>query len=196
MTIHNPNQRLTEAAICVEHNVKQSQSPQPNCINRSTPKFSNFSISGKISCGYALALCVAIGGTAIGMLVGDRYYQKNARLDRITEESRFVGELQTTLLEAQISQQRLAIWLSDPSIFNSKYRQLQKNTKTLTSLLAEVKTQQGTEQTEGLQDFLKKYEPTLADYIKKSETAIAQIELWQKKTNHNKCQAKTAIEFC
>jgi signal transduction histidine kinase len=129
------------------------------------------------------------------MLVGDRYYQKNARLDRITEESRFVGELQTTLLEAQISQQRLAIWLSDPSIFNSKYRQLQKNTKTLKSLLAEVKTQQGTEQTEGLQGFLKKYEPTLVDYIKKLEIAIAKIELWQKKPTTTNVKQKQISNF-
>ncbi|NJK74599.1 MAG: hypothetical protein HC942_11600 [Microcoleus sp. SU_5_6] len=88
MAIQNQNQTLTEIATCVDRNVdrhdyrhddrivKESQPPHPNYLNRATPKFRNFSISGKICCGYALALCVAIGGTAIGMLVGDRYYQK------------------------------------------------------------------------------------------------------------------------
>ncbi|NJK74598.1 MAG: hypothetical protein HC942_11595 [Microcoleus sp. SU_5_6] len=107
-----------------------------------------------------------------------------------------MSELQITLLEAQICQQRLAIWLSDPSIFDSKYRQLQKDTKTLKSLLVEVKSNKGTEQTEGLQDFIKNYEPILADYIKKLEKTIDQIQLWQKKPTQKKCQTKTALEFC
>lgn len=210
MAIQNQNQTLTEVATCVDRNVdlnvdrivKESQPPHPNYLNRATPKFRNFSISSKICCGYALALCVAIGGTAIGMLVGDRYYQKNARLDRITAESHLVSELQTTLLAAQISQQRLAIWVSDPSIFNSKYRQLQKNTQTLKSLLVEIKAFKGTEQTAGLRDFINKYELILADYIKKLETTIAQIERWQKKTTKTSIKqnqlsnlAKDAIGF-
>ncbi|MGL5065444.1 MAG: ATP-binding protein [Microcoleus sp.] len=179
--IPNPHQTLTEVATGVEHKLKERLLPHPNYLNGRTRKFNHLNISGKICCGYALALAVAIGGTAIGMLVGDRYYQKNARIDSITAESHLLSELQATLLQAQISQQRLAIWLKEPKIFNKKYQQLAKDTALLKSLLAEVNFQRDIAQTEGLQDFLNNYESILTDYIQTLETAIAQIEAWQKK---------------
>ena len=129
------------------------------------------------------------------MLAGESYYQKTDRLARITEERRLLSDWQATLLQTQICQQRLVLWLQEPAIFDSQYRQLQKNTDILKSLLSEVQTQKETEKAEGLQDFIKIYEPMLSDYIQKLETAMEQIEVWQKNSVKTSAKQKLLSNF-
>jgi two-component system, NtrC family, sensor kinase len=179
MQLNNLNQDPQKNATSGDRNLKENQPPKPNYFDRITRQFGNLSISDKIWRGYALALCVALGGTTIGMLVGNHYYRRTNNKLHIDQESRILNSLQAVLLRTQTSQQRLIYWLEKPQIFDKKYQQLQNNTQSLKSLLSEVQSQRDLEYVAGLSDFVNNHEPLVLEYIQKLEIANAQIKILQ-----------------
>jgi two-component system NtrC family sensor kinase len=188
MQLKNLNQPPEEFATSSEYNLKESQPPVPNYLDRIGRQFGNLSISDKISRGYALALCVAIGGTTLGMLAGDRYYRITNNQINIDRESSLLNKLQVALLRTQTDRQRLVYGIEKPEIFENQYQQLQKNTDSLKSLLSEVQSHKTMEHVEGFQDFIKVYYPILSIYIQKLETVTDQL----KKLQEN--NAKTSVK--
>ncbi|MEG4805649.1 ATP-binding protein [Microcoleus sp. ARI1-B5] len=178
MQLKHLNQPSQELPTSCEDNIEESQPPQPNYFAQIARYFGNLSISDKICGGYALALCVAIGGTTVGMLAGNHYYRRTNNQVHIGRESQLLNKLQVALLRTQNSQQRLIYWLDRPEIFDSKYQQLQNNTYSLKQSLSEVKTQTYLEDVEGLQDFIKNYYSLLSNYIQQLEIVNDKISNW------------------
>lgn len=175
MQIEDQKQPSQETPGSFEHHLKESQTPQLNyfaCITRS---FGNLSISDKISRGYALALCVAIGGTTVGMLVGNHYYRRTNNYVRIEREIRVLNKLQVALLRTQNSQERLIYWLEQPEIFDSKYQELQNNIYSLKLSISEFQDQKRGDKIVGLQNFRKTYNLLLLNYIQQLEAVNKKI---------------------
>ena len=169
------NQPSEELPTSCEHNIKESQPPRQNYFAKIARSFGNLSIGDKICRGYALALCVAIGGTTVGMLTGNHYYRKTDNQVQIDQESRLLNKLQVALLRTQNSQERLSHSLEQPETFDSKYQELQKNTYSFKLSLSELKSQKRLGQLEGLEDFIKTYDSVLSNYINQLEKIDEQI---------------------
>jgi signal transduction histidine kinase len=188
MQLKKPNQPPQELANSCEYNLKESQPPVSNYLDGIARQFGNLSISDKISRGYALALCVAIGGTTLGMLAGDRYYRITNNQVNIGRESPLLNNLQVALLRTQTYQQHLVYGLEQPELFENKYQQLQKNKDRLKSLLSEVQSQGKMEHIEGFQNFIEVYNPIISIYIQKIETVTEELK------NLQKNNAKTSVK--
>ncbi|NJK66622.1 MAG: HAMP domain-containing protein [Microcoleus sp. SU_5_3] len=195
MQVKKPNQTQQELANSCDYNLKKSQPPLPNYLDWIARQFGNLSISDKISRGYALALCVAIGGTTLGMLAGDRYYRRTNNQINIGRESPLLNKLQVALLRTQTYQQQMVYGIDRPEIFEHKYQQLQKNTDTLKSLLSEVKSQEKMEHVEGFQDFIKVYNPIVSIYIQKIETVTEQLKILQENNAKTSVKRKLISDF-
>jgi two-component system NtrC family sensor kinase len=139
MQLKHLNQPSQELSTSCEHKIKESHPLKPNYFAHIARSLGNLSIRDKISSGYALALCVAIGGTSVGMLAGNHYYRRTNNQVHIDRESQFLNKLQVALLRTQNSQEWLIYGLDKPQIFDSKYQQLQNNASTLKVLFLEFK---------------------------------------------------------
>ena len=176
MHIKHLNQPSQELSTSCEPNIQESQPPKPNYFAHIARSFGNLSIHDKICRGYALALCVAIGGTAVGLWAGNHYYQITKNQVHLDRESQLLNKLQVALLRTQNSQKWMSYWLEQPQIFDRKYQQLQNNIYSLKSSVSELKTQKyREEQIEGLQRFKKTYSPLLSNYIYQLETVNKKI---------------------
>jgi two-component system, NtrC family, sensor kinase len=195
MQLKNQNQPPQELANSSEYNLKNSQPPLPNYLDWIARQFGNLSISDKISRGYALALCVAIGGTTLGMLAGDRYYRRTNNQINIARESPLLNKLQVALLRTQTYQQQLVYGIDRPEIFENQYQQLQKNTDTLKSLLSEVQSPEKMEQVEGFHNFIKVYNPIVSIYIQKIETVTEQLKILQANNAKTSVKRKLLSDF-
>ncbi len=169
MQLKHHNQASQELPTSCEYNIKEIRPPKPNYFAQIARCFGNLSISDKICGGYALALCVAIGGTTVGMLAGNHYYRRTNNQVHIDRESQLLNKLQVALLRTQNSQKRLIYWLEKPKIFDEKYQQLQNNIYSLKSCISEIKSQKRPGQVEGLEDFKKTYDGLLSNYIRQLE---------------------------
>lgn len=80
------------------------------------------SISNKISFGYALTLGIAVVGTTVGFVIGDRY-QQEARVqeDNAQSEIRIFQRLQTSILHIQAQKQRFLITEKNPEELRGNY---------------------------------------------------------------------------
>ncbi|MGD2181291.1 response regulator [Lusitaniella coriacea] len=90
------------------------------------------SVGQKISCGYALALGIAVFGTTMGSIVGYSY-QKHARqlLEDVIEETILIDRLQIKLAYTQLYQQRLEKLVNRPNQLLIEYKLLKKYSKDL-----------------------------------------------------------------
>jgi PAS domain S-box-containing protein len=70
--------------------------------------FSGWRVSQKITAGYALALSLAIGGTVIGIVTGNRYQQQVwQRVTIAQQESNLIQQIRNETLQAEIQQYAL-----------------------------------------------------------------------------------------
>ncbi|MEG5138607.1 MULTISPECIES: sensor histidine kinase [unclassified Microcoleus] len=195
MQLKHHNQASQELPTSFEYKIKQSHPPKLNYFAQIARSFGNLSISDKICRGYALALCVAIGGTTVGMLAGNHYYRRTNNQVHIDRESQLLNKLQVALLRTQNSQQRLIYGIEQPEIFDSKYQQLQKNIYSLKLSLSEVKNQKKMEQAAGLQAFIKSYDRLLLNYIQQLETVNAQISKLPHSLAQKSVKSKLLLNF-
>ncbi|MBE9122191.1 HAMP domain-containing protein [Tychonema sp. LEGE 07199] len=195
MQLKHHKQVSQELPTSFQYKIKQSHLLKLNYFAQIARSFGNLSISDKISRGYALALCVAIGGTTIGMLAGNHYYRRTNNQLHIDRESQLLNKLQVALLRTQNSQQRLIDGIEQPESFDSKYQQLQKNIYSLKLSLSEVTSQKEMEQAAGLQGFIKKYNSLLSNYIQQLETVNAQISKLPKSPDQKSVRRKLLLNF-
>lgn len=165
MQLKHLNQPSQELSTSCEHNIKDSQPAKPNYFAHIARSFGNLSIHDKICRGYALALCVAIGGTAVGMLVGTHYYRRTNNQVHIERESQLLNKLQVALLQTQNSQEWLSYGLEQPQIFDRKYQELQNNLSNLKVLFSEVKKYKYLEHIEGIEKIRMTCDSLRANYI-------------------------------
>lgn len=175
MQLKHLNQPSQELSTSCEHHIKESQPLKPNYFAHIAHSLGNLSIRDKISSGYALALCVAIGGTTIGMLVGTHYYRRTNNQVHIDRETQLLNKLQVALLRTKNSQEWLIYGLEQPKIFDNKYEQLQNNIYNLKVLLSEVKNSKYMEDIEGIEKFKKTCDSLLSNYLARIETVNKKI---------------------
>jgi two-component system, NtrC family, sensor kinase len=98
-------------------------------------------IGQKIACGYAVAIGVAILGTAIGFVVGDSY-QRGARqqIDRSLQKEALYHQLEVAVLEVRSHPQRLATVLGNSIWFDFEVSKFRNDTANVLALSAELQT--------------------------------------------------------
>ncbi|MBD2180798.1 HAMP domain-containing protein [Planktothrix sp. FACHB-1355] len=103
----------------------------------------NLSISSKITCGYTLAVGIAVLGTTVGLAVGN-YYETKATIE--AEKWHKAGEvlhkLQVVLLQTRSHQQKLIYLIQKPQQFQTEYSHLRGKLNELKSLLSEIQSSQ------------------------------------------------------
>ncbi|MEG4112582.1 MULTISPECIES: ATP-binding protein [unclassified Microcoleus] len=174
MQLKHLNQPSQELSTSCEHKIKESQPLKPNYFAHIARSLGNLSIRDKISSGYALALCVAIAGTTVGMLAGNHYYRRTNNQVHIDRESQLLNKLQVALLRMQNSQEGLIYWIEKPQLFNSKYGQLQNNIYNLKLLLSDAKNPKYLEDIEGIEKFRQTCD-LLSNYINRLEIVNKKI---------------------
>ncbi|MEG4486475.1 ATP-binding protein [Microcoleus sp. D2_18a_B4] len=195
MQIKHLNQPSQELSTSCEHNIKDTQPPKPNYFADIARSFRNLSIHDKICRGYALALCVAIGGTAVGMLVGTYYYRITNNQVHIERESQLLNKLQVALLRTQNSQEWLIYGLDNPQKFDRKYQQLQNNISTLKLLFSEFKKRNNLEQIEGIEKIRKTGDSLLANYISPLEIVNKKISKLPNNPAQQSIKRKLLLNF-
>ena len=170
MQLKHHNQASQALPTSCDHNIKESQPPQPNYFTQIARYFRNLSISDKICGGYALALCVAIGGTTVGLMAGNHYYRRTHNQLHIDGESRTLNNLQVALMRTKNTQERLNYWVDKPEIFDVKHKQLTNQLQVLKSSLFKVTNLMDSQNIEGLPYLLTSYEPLVINYIQRLET--------------------------
>ncbi|MEG4088636.1 ATP-binding protein [Microcoleus sp. Pol12B4] len=175
MQLKHLNQPSQELSTSCEHKIKESQPLKPNYFAHIARSLGNLSIRDKISSGYALALCVAIAGTTVGMLAGNHYYRRTNNQVHIDRESQLLNKLQVALLRMQNSQEGLIYWIEKPQLFNSKYGQLQNNIYNLKLLLSDAKNPKYLEDIEGIEKFRQTCDDLLSNYINRLEIVNKKI---------------------
>ncbi|MEG3929810.1 MULTISPECIES: ATP-binding protein [unclassified Microcoleus] len=189
------NQPSQELSTSCEHKIKETQPPKPNYFAHIARSFRNLSIHDKICRGYALALCVAIGGTAVGMLVGTHYYRITNNQVHIDRESQLLNKLQVALLRTQNSQEWLIYGLDNPQTFDRKYQQLQNNISTLKVLFSEFKKPNNLEQIEGIEKIRKTGDSLLANYISPLEIVNNKISKLPNNPAQQSIKRKLLLNF-
>ena len=97
------------------------------------------SIGQKISYGYAIALGVAVVGTTVGFVIGDRF-QRTAldRHNRAEEEVRLLHRLQASILHARTHQQQFIPLSEDFPALRDEYEHFLVHADEINQLWASV----------------------------------------------------------
>lgn len=145
------------------------------------------SIGVKISCGYALALSIAVLGTSSGIIIGESYH-KNAleKEEDAREKIHLLNHLETRLLQVVIHEQRLNYSLEKPDILQQEYSYFLKNSAELKRLWSEFKvtarlTQnspvvESPEELKKVKHILQTYKRTIENYLLQTEEIFEQIQ--------------------
>lgn len=165
-------------------------------------KFHQLNIQQKISCGYAIALSIAVMGTT-GGIIYSRYYQKQAEMQlyRTSQEEILLSKLQYYVLETNNDQLQLIPGIEQASVLAEEQNDLTENLLGMKKLFAELKLSTNShfnnleEDVTDLENFLATYQNNIDDYIQKMEFILNIIR--SKPLNHNtiKTVQQTLIEF-
>ncbi|NJS12134.1 MAG: HAMP domain-containing protein [Microcoleus sp. CSU_2_2] len=137
-------------------------------------------IGQKIACGYAVAIGVALLGTATGLVVGDSY-QRSAwkQLDRSLQQEALYHKLEVAVLEVRSHPQRLSTVLGNSIWFEFEVSKFRHDTANVLALSAELQTfirHNPTDQPLNDTQILELSE----GYIQTTKLSIEQIEsIWQ-----------------
>ncbi|MFB8791588.1 MAG: ATP-binding protein [Potamolinea sp.] len=150
------------------------------------------SIGAKISCGYALALGVAVLGTSGGIIIGESYRKQAMEQEEdAREEIRLLNHLETSLLQVALHEQRLNYSLEKPDILQKEYSHFLKHSTELKKLWSEFKATEGMtknspvselpEEIKKVKHILQTYEGTVESYLLQTEEIFQQIQASQLK---------------
>ena len=148
---------------------------------------SRLSVSAKISCGYAIALGIAVFGTVAGFTIGEHYQRQAIEwTEHADGEIRLLHRLQAGILQARTHQQQLIPLLNDPSAFQDEYNHLLKHSQEIQKSLVEMETFQAQWSlpsdlnTSEINTLIQKYRNVPGDYflqLEKLRQAIAPAKL-------------------
>ncbi|MCX7593274.1 MAG: ATP-binding protein [Fischerella sp.] len=145
-------------------------------LNLSARPFSHVGIGNQIYFGYAIAIGIVVGGTATGVILGDRYYN-SANQQRIVvhTERKQLNNLRNTALSLQLLSE-FSSHLHNPKKFQQvKSAAIQRIAK-VKQLLRQVNFSASTSSIKTLKPLLRKYNATLETFTQSLETTLRQIE--------------------
>ena len=144
--------------------------------------FRRISIRQKIGFGYALAIGIAIVGTTAGQIIGEGFYERQARqqYEHAREVEHLLSQLKMAVLEVRFHQQQLIPFMERPMLFKQEHTYLLVQIKTAKDLFADLKTfvgksDQSTLETSDLEQFLRTYDGTVDIYIKNLEVVLKRM---------------------
>jgi signal transduction histidine kinase len=137
--------------------------------------FHQLSIRQKIICGYVISFGIAVVGTTVGLVIGDRYFQ-HARQQMIMadQEESLLNKLQILLLEIDTNQQE-QVFLLEQKAVQQKHYQIEVCLKETETLLNELGEFSQTNSQGDLQALLNKYDSVLTEYIRQLRVLLQQI---------------------
>jgi len=99
------------------------------------------SIGTKISCGYALVLSVALGGTSAGFVFGG-YYQQQATQQKESAEKELIllHRLQAGILKARSHQQQFIPLTENPALLRAEYSHFLEHSREIERVFFEIKS--------------------------------------------------------
>lgn len=134
-------------------------------------------VGQKISCGYALALGIAIFGTSAGFAIGDRFYEKaRDRMLQANDEGQVVSALQGVMLEAQSHQQELVLLLEDRQEFQDTAVHMMSHVDRAKVKFSDLKSFAESTSSVTLNQLVKHHDGTLEAYFQHLEKLIKQLE--------------------
>jgi signal transduction histidine kinase/DNA-binding NarL/FixJ family response regulator len=152
-----------------------SIAPSPIHRKPSRQHFPQQSIRNKIIYGYALVLGISLGGTVIGLLVGNHYQQQALKTRQFAStERQFLSTLQIDILYNRPAKQ-LAPYLQDPQAFRRESTKLIQRIEDIGSLLADYHSEQAVT-IEGLSPLLEQYAITVHQLAEKTRSFVAEVE--------------------
>ncbi|WP_026735059.1 ATP-binding protein [Fischerella sp. PCC 9605] len=138
--------------------------------------FSHLGIGNKIYFGYAIAISIVVGGTAVGVIVGDRHYNSaNQQRIVVRQERKQLNKLRNTALSFQPIPE-FSPYLQNPKNFQqAKSAAIQRIAK-VKQLLRQVNSSASTSSIKALKPLLGKYNGTLENFTQSLEITLRQIE--------------------
>nr|ALT22096.1 response regulator [Anabaena sp. XPORK13A] len=134
------------------------------------------SIKNKIIYGYAVSLGIALGGTIIGLTVGNYYQQKALQASQIASKERnLLSTLQVDVLYNRPAKQ-LSPYLQNPEAFERESSKLINRVEQIRLLLHNHNKSGKPVTLEGLQPLLEKYEVTVSKFAQKAREFTQEIQ--------------------
>lgn len=146
--------------------------------NRVKGIFYRLSIRRKIVFGYGLALGIAVLGTTIGLVIGDRYFQQ-ARQQRTLadEEGSLLSSLQGILLEIQCHRQEIIPILSQQLALQQQKADIEANLVEAATIISQLRDFSQTHYQTDLLILLKTSEIQVTAYLQELKALNQQVAL-------------------
>lgn len=138
--------------------------------------FHQLSIRQKIICGYVISFGIAVVGTTVGLVIGDRYFQHARHQMTLADQQEYLlNRLQGLLLEVDSHQQEQVFFLDQTQALQQKHSEIEAHLKETETLLDELQNFSKTNSQADLQTLLNKYDSTLVEYIQQLRVLLQQI---------------------
>ena len=182
------NSKLDSSKLRLSSNNRRAfQLPLLSWFKRLNP---HRSICVKISCGYVLALGIAVLGTSAGIFIGESYHREAMEQEESAKkEIRFFSHLETTLLQVVTHEQRLYDSLEKPKNLQQDYSNFIKYSAELKQLWSKFKSTEGmtknspiqesAEEIQKIQHILQTYDGIIENYLSQTEGLLNQIKSTQ-----------------
>ncbi len=141
------------------------------------------SMGTKISCGYVLALSVALLGISAGFAIGGYYQQQATKLrEHAEEELNRLHRLQAGVLQARTHQQQFIPLTEKPELLQKEYSHFLEHTAEINQVLSELKSYTNSKDykreghTDGIPRFLQTYQDIPEAYFRQVNNLLRQID--------------------
>ncbi|BAZ50603.1 hypothetical protein NIES4103_32200 [Nostoc sp. NIES-4103] len=138
------------------------------------PRF--FSLRNKIIGGYALALSIAIGGTTVGLTLGNFYQQQASAIrDNANKQGRLLSDLQVAMLETLPTREFVPL-LRKPTEFKRHKSQLAIRAAEIKALISQLQSSPQTTTIKDLEPLLHKAHQATEKFYQQIAVVLNQVE--------------------
>jgi two-component system, NtrC family, sensor kinase len=131
--------RRQQSALVDPPQIRSLGNSSPNLLGAIKTRIRRLSIKQKIGYGYGLTISIALLGTALGLVVGDRYQeQAKQQMVHAYEQQRLLTHLQYQVVTARSHQQGLVSEVDQSLWSESKIRNFLTQGQKVTTLLTEL----------------------------------------------------------
>ncbi len=192
-----------------ESNLRGIQSPSSDSLEHQSRTSSwiqrltrRLSIGTKISCGYVLALSVALVGTSAGLMIGD-YYQKNAeeQHELAMEEIELLSRLQSAVLMARTHQQQFIPLIQNPKLLQEELSHFWEDSAEINIILSKLKSYTNSKSykdgkhADGIPQFLQTHQGIPDVYFRQTNELLIQIARLNLKPENKQAAADLLLNF-
>ncbi|WP_066382020.1 sensor histidine kinase [Anabaena sp. CA = ATCC 33047] len=164
-----------------------------NCIQN---KFHRLSIRRKIVCGYGVALGIAVFGTMLGLVIGDRYFQQaREKMILADQEGGLLSDLQGVLLEIHSHQHEIISILGHKQALQQEDAELFTHAAEAKTVLNQLREFSRTHSRQDLQALLNQHDDTIKVYFQRLIEINGQIITLSLQPQGQTAAQKLLIDF-